>query len=78
MAQIFVGKFGKAFSCVAIAIYLMGVCISKCISTSNILKQTFTNNGDIPVLNNYYFWLTLFFTISAIFSFSNIQKTALL
>ena len=55
-----------------IAIYLMGVLISKCISSGVILAQVFE---DITVLDSRYSWLILFFFTSVVFSFRDVAGT---
>jgi hypothetical protein len=56
----------------AIAIYLFGVSISKCIMTGKTLSKLFAN---VTVLNTFEFWLSLFFVSGAAFSFKSISKT---
>lgn len=45
--------------------YLLGLLVSKCIMAGNNLSEAF----GVSVLDNYYFWLILFFVCSAILSF---------
>ena len=40
--------------------------------TGNILSKLLQ---DVPVLNSFYFWLSIFFVAGAAFSFKSIEKT---
>lgn len=54
-----------------VVLYLIGVITSKCIMTGNILSGVFDS---VSVLNNYYFWLSIFFLSSAVLSFKDISS----
>lgn len=65
------GKAGNIAVSLILAIYLMGVLISKTIVSSNILIFVFEG---ITVLDNYFFWMTLFSVVSIILSFRDSKK----
>jgi len=65
------GKTGKVIYSLALIMYLTGVVISKCIMTGNIMSHIFDQT---KVLNNYYFWLILFFILSAGLSFKDVAS----
>ena len=60
------------FVVLSIAFYLSGVVSGKTIMSSNILSDVFAGT---PLLQEYYFWLVVFFGISAIFSFQDVTAT---
>ncbi|KRX01663.1 hypothetical protein PPERSA_03747 [Pseudocohnilembus persalinus] len=72
MGSVILGNSGNVFITLIITIYLIGILIAKCISTGKIMADSFHTT---PVLNIYEFWLFLFFFISALFSFRNVQST---
>jgi len=61
-----IGEKGKLFNTIILMMYLIGLLISKCIMAGNNLSEGFEG---IAVLDNYYFWLILFFCCSAVLSF---------
>ena len=63
------GNKWKLFPSLAVAFYLLGAAVSKCIMTGNTLSKLF---DEVTVLNTYYFWLGLFFVFGAAFSFKSI------
>lgn len=69
------GKWGNICATAALVIYLVGVMISKTIATGSVLANTFS---EVRILNESKFWIILFFSISIIFSFSNVAKTKIL
>lgn len=67
------GKWGNISASLILAVYLIGVLISKCIASSDILSEMFEGIGDgIPVMNNYFFWLAIFCTAAVFLSFKDI------
>ena len=70
--EIIIGKKAKALTVLAITSYLIGVLSSKTIMSANILSKTFHS---VPYLQEFHFWVCLFFFISAVFSFRDVSST---
>ena len=68
------GKW-EIFPSIVITVYLLGTSISKCIMTANTLSKVFTDAGSLEILQNFDFWLIIFFIAGAVFSFRSIDKT---
>ena len=66
------------FPSISISVYLLGTSISKCIMTANTLSKAFTDVSGPRLLENEYFWLSLFFIAGAVFSFRSIDKTRIM
>lgn len=69
MATLLWGKVGKIIVVIILTVYIMGILITKCISTGMVMKKLF---GSIDVLDNFYFWLALFFLTSMFFCFRDV------
>ena len=72
------GKCGDITTTIILTIYLIGVLCSKTIASSNILADMFIFIGNVPVLDSYYFWLSLFCVAAIAFSFSDIGGVKIL
>lgn len=75
MAHLLWGNGGKIVVVVVLTIYMMGLLITKCISTGMVMKKLFEG---VTVLDNFYFWLALFFLTSMFFCFRDVQGTKVL
>lgn len=64
----------------SISIYLMGTSVSKCIMTGKIMAQVFSAwnheaNSSTSVLEEFNFWILIFFLCGSAFSFRSVDKT---
>lgn len=73
--EILFGKKWGIFPCVCISVYLLGTSISKCIMTGKIMSQAFNHIEEAKILQNFNFWIFIFFISGAVFSFRSIDKT---
>lgn len=74
MSSLLFGHVGNILTTIILTVYLVGVLISKSIASSNILSGMFDDIGgkSVTVLNNYYFWLSLFSVTAIFLSFKDI------
>lgn len=72
------GNRWALFPSFAIAIYLMGTSVSKCIMTGKIMAEAFQpQDGETSgsILSEFSFWIIIFFVCGAAFSFRSVDKT---
>lgn len=75
MATLLWGTPGKVAVVIVLTVYMMGILITKCISTGTVMSELFV---EVDVLNNFYFWMALFFLTSMFFCFKDVQGTKIL
>ena len=75
MAEVILGPKLKWFCTLSLLLYLLGVVSSKTIISANTLAKAFLG---IYVLDQYYFWMILFFLTGAVFSFKDVTSTKVL
>lgn len=71
MSKLFIGRKMEIFSVFTVVIYLFGALTSKGIIVGNSLSELF---DEIPIMDNYYYWVLFFFAISGILSFKDISS----
>lgn len=82
MSKLFYGRKGEIFSVMIVVVYLYGALISKGIIVGTSLSYSYNIFvrlvfSNIQVLDNFYFWVILFFIASGILSFKDISSISL-
>lgn len=75
MADLILGPYFKWFCTFSLSTYLLGVVSSKTIISANTLAKTFAG---AQLLDQYDFWMILFFFSGAVFSFKDVSSTKVL